>query len=57
MMADDSLNDEERAMLELLRQDPDMTLQELADALGLKSRMQASRIKERLAKKLRKYIE
>lgn len=53
MEQDDDLTGQERTMLRLLRQDPDMTLQDLAEDMGLGSRMQASRIKERLFTKLR----
>lgn len=55
MANEPTLAEEERQMFRLLSNDPEMTLQELADELGLKSRMQASRTKERLARKLQKY--
>ncbi|WP_213618461.1 hypothetical protein [Paenibacillus sp. J22TS3] len=57
MAADQSLNEQERAVLDLLRVDPDTTLQEIADALGLRDRKQAQRVRRRMADKLRKYIE
>ncbi|AIQ13644.1 RNA polymerase sigma factor [Paenibacillus durus] len=56
MAADTSLTDTERAVFELLRADPEATLQEIANALGLSDRKQAQRLKQRLAEKLRKYI-
>lgn len=57
MAQDDSLTDQERQLFEFLREYPDATLQEMADEIGVGSRMQASRIKDRLAKKLQKYLE
>lgn len=56
MAADRTLTDVERALFEYLRKYPDATLQEMADAIGVKDRKQASRVKERLASKLYKYI-
>lgn len=56
MAADTTLTNQERGLFEYLRSDPDATLQEMADAIGVRDRKQASRIKGRIAKKLRKYI-
>ncbi|MFC6457451.1 hypothetical protein ACFQBO_28695, partial [Paenibacillus vulneris] len=55
MAADTSLSDHERHLFNFLCESPDATLQEMADELGLRDRKQASRVKERLAIKLRKY--
>ncbi|TLS53384.1 hypothetical protein FE782_03690 [Paenibacillus antri] len=52
-----SLNDQERMLFDFLCEDPDATLQDMADAIGVRDRKQASRVRQRLANKLRKYIE
>ncbi|GAB6927121.1 hypothetical protein JCM10914A_11040 [Paenibacillus sp. JCM 10914] len=57
MEVDTSLTKQERLLFEFLKADPDATLQEMADALGVRDRKQASRIKQRMADKLRKYYE
>jgi hypothetical protein len=56
MAADTTLNEQERKLFEFLRIDPDATLQEMADGIGVRDRKQASRVKARLADKLRKYL-
>lgn len=57
MAADKTLTPQERQLFNFLRSYPEATLQEMADELGLRDRKQASRIKERLARKLRKYLQ
>lgn len=57
MAADRTLTEQDRRLFNFLHTAPDATLQEIADELGLRDRKQASRVKERLANKLRKFYE
>ncbi|WP_113032866.1 hypothetical protein [Paenibacillus contaminans] len=57
MASEPSLTEQERKLFEYLRTDPEATLQEMADTVGLRDRKQAQRVRQRLADKLRKYIE
>lgn len=56
MAGDSTLTEQERQLFQYLRSYPDATLQEMADEIGVRDRKQASRIKERLSKKLQKYL-
>jgi|GEM_PF-5077346 len=56
MASEPSLDGQEQNLLQYLRKYPDATLQEMADEIGVRDRKQASRVKERLANKVRKYL-
>jgi len=57
MEADATLTEQERRLFHFLKADPDATLQEMADHMGVRDRKQALRIKQRMAGKLQKYYE
>lgn len=56
MAEEQTLTKQERNLFNFLRGNPEATLQEMADAIEVRDRKQAARVKQRLANKLQKYI-